>query len=117
MRSIGGRSIRLLSVPLKAYKRQKVASSDRFRKEYTYNTEAVNFQGSFHPMAGRKIQLKPRDQWSLEWYTVKTINTKLGLDVKDRIEHNGTMYLIQELTNWSAYGFVSYDVINDLKDS
>ena len=106
----------MLSVPLKAYKREKTIGADRFRKEYEYNEEAINFKGSFHLMDARKIQLQPRDQWVLEWYTVKTLNTAMGLDIKDRIEYNGVIYLIQAFTNWSDYGFVSYDIVKDLKD-
>lgn len=114
---IGSGSIDYLSVPLKAYTRQRKTGTDRFKKEYEYSLNAINFKGSFHPMSEKIIQLKPRDQWALEWYIIKTTDTKAMFNIKDRIEFNNTLYLIQKRKDWSSYGYISYEVVVDLIDS
>lgn len=72
----------------------------------------INIHGTIQPFSARQLQLKPEGQRAWTWYTLHaTAATTLKVD--DVVIYLGTQYRIMAQTNFSLYGYMLYEMIED----
>lgn len=72
----------------------------------------ISFHGVIQPMGPEKIQLKPEGQRSWVWYEVHA-EPSLVLVNDDRVKYNDQTFRVMEKYDYTKYGYVQYDIIED----
>lgn len=72
----------------------------------------VNFWGMILPLSQRLLQLKPEGQRAWTWLAIYA-EPALNLDVDDVFIWNGIQTRVMAKTDYSLYGYVSYEAVQD----
>lgn len=72
----------------------------------------VSFWGIIMPLSPRALQLKPEGQRAWTWLQI-IAEPALSLDVDDVVTYNGTQTRIMSKTDYSLYGYVTYEAVQD----
>lgn len=78
--------------------------------------ETINFRGVWQPLSARQLSMKPEGQRSWKWFKVHAeIGTILVPD--EVITYLGNQYRVEAHADFSLYGFVDYDLVEDFTGS
>lgn len=72
----------------------------------------VSFQGVIQPLDGRQLYLKPEGQRAWTWFWLHA-TTALKLNVDDTVIYLGKQTRVMKRKDYSIYGYVSYDLVQD----
>lgn len=72
----------------------------------------VSFWGMIMPLSQRLLQLKPEGQRAWTWLSIFA-EPATSLEVDDVIIYNGVQTRIMAKTDYSLYGYVSYEAVQD----
>jgi len=76
----------------------------------------INFMGVWQPASAQSIAMKPEGQRAWKWFTVHAEPTvELGPD--EVITYQGTQYRVKSKMDYTEYGYVQYELIEDFTGS
>ncbi len=87
---------------------------DGFQVEETMTM--VNFQGVVQPYKPRDLLIKPEGQRAWTWLTLHC-DPSLKLKVDDVVIYVGKQTRVMSLTNFSPYGYLMYELVQDFTGS
>lgn len=74
--------------------------------------ENIAFRGVIQPLSNRDLYMKPEGQRAWSWFWIHaTPNLKLNVD--EVINYLGTQMRIMGVKDYSLYGYVSYEAVED----
>ena len=71
-----------------------------------------NFQGVWQPFTPEQLLIKPEGQRSWKWFTLHA-QPSLVLNTDDVIKYNSVQYRVMSKMDWSLYGYLQYEIIED----
>jgi len=80
------------------------------------NMVEISFRGVIQPLDGRKLELKPEGQRQWDWLMVHS-DPSLNLELDSILEYLGTQYRVMSKKDYSQYGYVYYEIVNDYTGS
>lgn len=80
------------------------------------NMVEISFRGVIQPLDGRKLELKPEGQRQWDWLMVHS-DPSLNLELDSVLEYLGTQYRVMSKKDYSQYGYVYYEIVNDYTGS
>ncbi len=72
----------------------------------------TTFQGVIQPLSSRRLELKPEGQRAWTWFTLHA-DPVLTLQVDDVVEYLGVQTRIMARKDFSLYGYVEYEIVQD----
>lgn len=72
----------------------------------------VNFSGVIQPLSNRDLMIKPEGERAWTWNMVHA-DTSLQLQVDDVIVYLGVQYRVMARRDFSIYGYMYYELIQD----
>ena len=78
--------------------------------EYPYS-----FKGIVQPLKPEQIALKPEGMRSWKWYMVHWYSNQCHLKTGDKIIYNNDKYKVMGIFDYSANGYVQYDIVEDFQ--
>jgi hypothetical protein len=75
----------------------------------------VSFMGVRQPMTSQQLQIKPEGQRTWKWETIHAL-PDLKLKTDDRIKWGNRFYRVMELSDWTEYGYIEYQIVEDFQD-
>lgn len=75
-------------------------------------TTPITFQGVVQPLTNKTLAIKPEGQRAWKWYWLHCVPT-LKLDVDDVFIYAGHQYRVMALKDYSEYGYLSYELVQD----
>jgi hypothetical protein len=79
----------------------------------TQTAELIPIAMNVQPMPAAKVNRKPEEQRSWEWFNVITLAKERILKVDDVITVDGISYRIESTQNWAEAGYRRYDAYED----
>jgi hypothetical protein len=76
----------------------------------------TTFFGVWQPMTSQKLQMKPEGQRAWEWVTVHALPSP-ALQPDDVILRNGIQFRVSEKRDYTQYGYIEYELVNDYSGS
>lgn len=76
------------------------------------NAEPIDLIGVIQPFTPRQLLLKPEGQRAWTWFTLHA-EPSVVLQVDSCIEYLGKQYRIMSRANFSIYGYVVYEMVQD----
>lgn len=73
---------------------------------------ATNFWGVVQPLTDRRLVLKPEGQRAWTWIWVHA-DPVLAFEVDDIVEYLGTRYRVTSRRDYSIYGYMDYELVQD----
>lgn len=70
----------------------------------------LNFRGVIMPLSAQKLQMKPEGQRQWIWQQLYA-DPSLFLNPDDGIAYNGIYYRVMAKTDYTLYGYVTYDLV------
>lgn len=74
--------------------------------------DPISFRGILQPFTKRQLLLKPEGERAWTWLTLHA-EAQLTLQVDDVVDYLGKQTRVMARTNYSLYGFVEYELIQD----
>lgn len=78
-------------------------------------TEKIEFKGVVQPMKTEELQFKPENLRSFNWIWIHALAGSLNLQTGDKILYNNERYKILGVKDWSLYGYIEYECIEDFQ--
>jgi hypothetical protein len=72
----------------------------------------INCLGMVQPFGPRELRMKPEGQRSWNWQMLHT-TPDVALKNDEEFTIRGTRYRVMSQQNWSAYGYISYELVQD----
>ena len=72
----------------------------------------INFRGTIQPFTPRQLQMKPEGERAWTWFTMHS-DPVLKLQVDDVVLWNNIQTRIMSRTDFSLYGYVEYNLVQD----
>jgi hypothetical protein len=72
----------------------------------------VSFRGVIQPLTGRKLELKPEGQRAWTWLLLHS-DPSLTLNVDEVVTYNGVQTRVMARKDFSLYGYVEYELVQD----
>lgn len=80
-------------------------------------TTPMQFQGLLTPFSARQLKMMPEGQRSWKWYKIVAWPT-LSLENDDvLIDQSGVQYRIMRQNDYTMYGYLEYDAVQDFTGS
>lgn len=76
----------------------------------------VQFKGVVQPLRDEQLSLKDIGQRSWSWYWIHAVSGTLDLQTGDKIIYKGHTYKVMERKDFSANGFIEYQVVLDYEN-
>lgn len=76
----------------------------------------ISFQGVWQPLSPQEVNMKPVGQREWKWFQVHA-EISLLLNPDDVINYQDTQYRVKSKMDYSSYGYVRYDLIQDFTGS
>lgn len=76
----------------------------------------INFQGVWQPFSPQQLALKPIGERDWKWFMVHA-SPNLALTPDQVITYQGTQYRVKEKLDYTNYGYVQYNLIEDYTGS
>lgn len=75
----------------------------------------VSFIGVIQPFNAERLQSLPEGWRSWQWWWIHTKSSELNLQTADKIIYNGQRYKVMAVKDYSANGFIEYEIILDFQ--
>lgn len=96
----------------------KIVTQSVVDHETVETTSDVNLNINFQPMPPFKVNRKPEDQRSWDWWSIIIKNPTITLKTDDIIiRPSGQRFRIQSGNDWTESGFSKYEAIEDYEVS
>lgn len=89
---------------------QLVKNVENFQLEEFSNT--INFHGVIQPLKPRELMMKPEGQRTWSWFELHA-DPVLTLQVDDIVKYNGVKTRVMARTDYTLYGYVYYQIVQD----
>lgn len=76
----------------------------------------VNFQGVWQPFTAQQLQMKPEGQRAWKWFSVHA-DPSLSLTTDEVITYQSTQYRVKGKTDYTGYGYIYYELVQDYTGS
>jgi hypothetical protein len=76
------------------------------------NATPINFRGTIQPFNQRQLMLKPEGERAWTWFTLHS-DPVLTLQVDDVVKYLGKQTRVMGRKNFSLYGYVEYEIVQD----
>ena len=91
-----------------------VKSTKNFKTVETATT--INFSGMIQPLTQEQLAVLPNVNYSWSYFMVHSC-TKLQLKTDDRIKYKGQFFRVQSKRDYSDYGYMEYNIVQDYTGS
>lgn len=85
-------------------------SQVNFETKETVST--VTFKGVIQPYTPEQLSIRPEGERTWKWYKIHA-DTSLKLITDDKVTYLGVNYRVMSRSDFSLYGYIEYDVIED----
>jgi len=72
----------------------------------------INFRGVIQPFSSRQLMLKEEGQRAWTWFTLNA-DPSLTLQVDDVVNYNDVQTRVMARRDYSLYGYVEYEIVQD----
>lgn len=90
-------------------KKQQV---DGFTQE---TAETVSAHGVRVPFGPQQLKMKPAGMRHWRWHTIFA-ETSADVKIDDRVVLNSVTYRVMQRSDWTEYGYIAFDVIEDYEN-
>lgn len=77
----------------------------------------IDFRGVWQPLTGRQLMIKPEGERAWNWFQVHAEPGALDLTADDVITYRGVQYRVDAMKDYSLYGYIQYDLVEDYTGS
>lgn len=76
----------------------------------------ISFKGVMQPMKPQEVSFRPEGERVWRWHT---LHTEVGVEIKvnDVILFNEVRYRVKDKSNFSAYGYLKYSLVEDYDEN
>lgn len=74
----------------------------------------VSYPANFQPMPAAKVNRKPEEQRTWEWWSITIMDKTVLLKTDDIIQNDsGQKFRIEQANDWRESGFTKYEAVED----
>lgn len=78
-----------------------------------FTEQQINFMGVIQPFNAERLQSLPEGWRSWQWWWIHCKTGALNLNTADKIIYNGRRYKVMAVKDYSANGYIEYEIILD----
>ena len=106
------RPIECWQIPIQLIKiTQSIVNGDKVE-----NREVITFRGVVQPLRDEQLQFKPEGQRSWQWLWIHALTSVQNLQTQDKIEFNNKRYKVMSVKDYSLYGYIEYELVQDYEE-